>query len=133
MKLSKKQNKSLYMVTGIIVCLVIAYFVLPRLLLGKKYIFTIHDFLDSQAGIASIIHDNDLYFKSYQSMPVMNGISSMYFKNYSLVSFLDCVPDFLTGQRITRVVSVLVGFILMFSLLRFIFDSTNTIQNCQFK
>lgn len=132
MKLSKKQSKSLYMVTGIIVCLVIAYFVLPILLLGKKYIFTIHDFLDSQAGIASIIHDNDLYFKSYQSMPVMNGISSMYFKNYSLVSFLDCVPDFLTGQRITRVVSVLVGFILMFSLLRFIFDSTNTIQNCLF-
>jgi hypothetical protein len=126
--LTKKEAIVRY-VTVLTVCFFALYVILPMILLGKDYIFTIHDGLDSYAGMVQMIYEKHLYFHMNQKMPVMNGMDGKYFfMTYTLYDFLNCMLGFVTGQICTRIISVFLGFFSMEYLLKRIFPLRNSIE-----
>lgn len=112
-------EKVLAILTAFILIVSIFYSVGLLLLLRENYVFTIHDGLDSVAGIEQMIHDNHLFFSMEQYMPVMNGLERKYTGlAYNLYDLLNCTLGFLPGQIVTRIISVFLGFFCMRHLLR---------------
>ncbi len=126
--LTKKEAIVRY-ATVLIVCFFTLYAILPMILLREEYIFTIHDGLDSYAGMVQMIYEKRLYFHMNQKMPVMNGVEGKYFfMTYTLYDFLNCMFGFMTGQIATRIISVFLGFFSMEYLLKRIFPSRSPIE-----
>ena len=95
----------------LVVLISFAWMIIPMLLLQGDYCFTIHDGMDSYAGMVQFIHDNHLYFHLNQKLPFMNGIEGKYtFLGYTLYDFYNCVFGYVTGQILTRITGVILGF-----------------------
>jgi|GEM_PF-833490 len=125
--------KIFYCTVIIIVPAVMALDVLPMILLGEKYVHTIHDGLDSYAGTVQMIYDNRLYFNMNQSMPVMYGEEGKYLMlTYTLYDFYNCVFGYIFGQVLTRITGVLVGFFSMLFLLKRIYPQRTRLQDNAF-
>lgn len=122
-------NKGAHISIIFVVFLLCAYAILPMSILGEDYIFTIHDGLDSYAGMVQMVHDKGLYFHMNQKMPIMNGIEGKYFcLTYNLYDFFNCVFGFLAGQICIRIMGVLLGFFSMQHLLKYLFPPDQSIK-----
>ncbi len=100
------------------------------LLLREGYCFTIHDGMDSYAGIVQMVHENRLYFHLNQVLPIMNGFDGKYtFLTYNLYDFLNCILGYLWGQILTRIIGVLLGFFSLKHLLEHIYPDRTRFQN----
>ena len=98
--------------TALIIILMVSYSVIPMVLLREKYIFTIHDGLDSYAGLVQMFHDRKLYFSTSLTLPFMNDLEKKYsFISFNLYDFLNCTFGFLTGQILTRIIGIVLGFV----------------------
>lgn len=124
-----KKERVVRCATIIIVCLSAGYAILPMLILKEEYIFTIHDGLDSYAGMVQMIYERSLYFHMNQNMPIMNGLHGKYFFiTYTLYDFLNCMFGFITGQICTRIISVFLGFFSMEYLLKRLFPPRSSVE-----
>ena len=115
LKLGIKTKCVLYMV----LLLVIIYILFP-VFVGEDSIISIHDNLDSNAGWAKMIKDNNLFFtlnaptQSFDNLP----ISYYMMVNYSLYSAIFCLLPTFSAYMINYFITVIVGFVSMFILLR---------------
>ena len=126
---TNKREKSMQMFTKIIVALALMWAILPILVLGENYVYTIHDGLDSYAGFVQRLHDNHMYFRLSEKMPFMNDIEGKYAMfSYTLYDALNCLLGYRTGQILTRVIGVLLGFGSMRMLLHRIYSNRDTYQ-----
>lgn len=126
--MDKKRLKAL---SVIIVITGIAWFVLPIIIYGDRYIFTVHDGLDSYAGIVEFVHKKGLFFKMNQSMPFMNGIQGKYtFLTYNLYDLLNCTFGYLHGQIIVRIVSAFVGYFSTKKMFDYLFKDKDDYVDC---
>lgn len=108
-----------------------AYAILPMAILRENYIFAIHDGLDSYAGLVQMIHDKGIYFHLNETLPILNNLPGKYsFITYNLYDFLNCVFGYLTGQILTRIIGVLLGFFSMRLLLKYMFPVYCTMDCC---
>ena len=118
-----KINRVRHIVTTVIVILSALWAILPMLILRENYIFTIHDGMDSYAGLVQNIHDNGLFFHLNKAMPFMNGIQGKYtFITYNLYDFYNCIFGFVVGQILTRITGVVLGYISLKKLLTMLND-----------
>lgn len=125
-----KSQKLMHIFTLFVLAVSFAWAILPMLVLKENYVFTIHDGLDSYAGIVQNIHDNHMYFCLNQAMPFMNGLNGMYtFITYNLYDFLNCMFGYLVGQTLTRIIGVVLGFASLHHLLQYIFRDRDSYQN----
>lgn len=125
-KLSEKYFHYFVILTVIAVS---AYAILPMLVFREKYIFTIHDGLDSYAGLVQMIHDRGIYFRLNKSLPIMHNMPWKYSCiTYNLYDFLNCVFGYVTGQICTRIIGVCLGFFSMAWLLKFLFHDNDFMQ-----
>lgn len=130
-KLSYLLEKIIRVITIIIITGISLYTVLPMLVLKEKYIFTIHDGLDSYAGYVKMIHDGGYYFKIDPIMPFLGGIRASYLgMSYNLYDFFNCMFGYLPGQICTRIIGVGVGFFSMHILLNYLYKNESTLQRC---
>lgn len=124
-------RKSLLLVfTWFIIIAEMLYFILPMIILGDRYAFTIHDGLDSSAAVAEMIHKNGLAFHFNQPMPVMNGISGNYFYGYTFYELLGGVFGFRIQQILNRIIGSILGFVCMALLINKLFNVTKTSSRC---
>lgn len=83
--LKNKREQYAYLFTVFVVIVSFSWAVFPMLLLRENYCFTIHDGMDSYAGIVQMLHENGLYFHLNQALPIMNGLDGKYtFLSYTL-------------------------------------------------
>ena len=104
-------------------------FVLPFILFGENSVVTIHDNLDDSVPRFSYIHKHQLLWKFDETIPVMNGISTVFFnrEGYSLYNFIYCLFPTYMGYVVNYAVCVLLGFFSMFYLQKTLFKNGNTI------
>ena len=125
-----KNDKYIHIMTVIISILFLAWAILPIIILRDRFVFTIHDNLDSYAGIAQMFHDKHLYFSTEQIMPFMNGLERKYtIVSYSLYEFFNCFFGFLPGQILTRIIGIPLGFFSMRLLARRIVGKIDSFRN----
>ena len=120
--LKNKREQYAYLFTVFVVIVSFSWAVFPMLLLRENYCFTIHDGMDSYAGIVQMLHENGLYFHLNQALPIMNGLDGKYtFLSYTLYDFLNCSFGYLWGQIFTRIIGVILGFFSLKHLLEHIY------------
>lgn len=120
------QNQKIHLISVFIVIVCFAWAILPMLLLRENYVFTIHDGLDSYAGIVQMIHDHHLYFSTDQTLPIMNGLEGKYtFITYTLYDALNCLLGYLPGQILTRIIGTFIGFFSLKHLLNTLYKQRN--------
>lgn len=125
-----KNDKCIHITTIIISIIFLTWAILPIIILQDRFVFTIHDNLDSYAGIAQIFHDRHLYFSTDQIMPFMNGLERKYtFISFNLYDFFSCFFGYLPGQILTRIVGIPLGFFSMLHLLRRIVGNIDYFRN----
>lgn len=130
-KFFSKRDTYIYYFTIAIVIAAAAYAIVPMVILWENYIFPIHDGLDSYAGLVQMIHDKGLYLHLNKSLPILNNIPGKYsFISYNLYDFLNCIFGYLTGQILTRIIGVLLGFFSMRLLLKRLFTAHCLIDYC---
>jgi len=104
-------------------------FVLPFVLFGENSVITIHDNLDDSVPRFSYIHKHQLLWKFNETIPVMNGISTVFFnrEGFSLYNFIYCLFPTYIGYVVNYAVCILLGFFSMFYLQKTLFKNGNTI------
>lgn len=124
-------KKKLIIISRLLVIAGIAWFILPILIYGGRYVFTVHDGLDSYAGIVEFVHKKGLYFKLNQSMPFMNGMHGKFtFLTYNLYDFLNCTLGYFYGQIIVRLVSVFLGYFATKKMFDYLFKEKDEYVDC---
>lgn len=112
-----KQERAFHYISISVVIIAGAYAILPMIIFGQDYQFTIHDGLDGYAGIVQLFHDRKLLFHMSDTLPIMYGESGRYtFITYNLYNLFNCVFGYLAGQICTRIFACIFGF---FSMLIF--------------
>lgn len=122
-KTQDKNEKIFHYISISIVIMAGLYAVLPMLIFGREYQFTIHDGLDGYAGIVQLFHDRKLLFHMSDILPIMDGESGRYtFMTYNLYNLFNCAFGYLAGQICTRIFAVVFGFFSMLVFLCYFYD-----------
>lgn len=125
-----RKERAVLIFTWLIIIAEMLYFILPMIILGDRYVFTIHDGLDSSAAVAEMIHKNGLAFHFNRPMPVMNGIPGNYFYGYTFYELLGGVFGYRMQQIINRIIGSVLGFACMALLLNKLFHVRKTSSRC---
>lgn len=126
---NNKIEKIVHLFTIMVVVFSLAWATLPMLLLRENYAFIVHDNMDSFAGTAQMIYKNHLYFSLDQPLPIMNGLGGEYTGiAFELYDFLNCMFGYLTGQILTRMIGVALGFFSLKHLLEYIYPERSRFQ-----
>ncbi len=104
-------------------------FVSPFVLFGEDSVVTIHDNLDDSVPRFSYIHEHHLLWKFDETIPVMNGISTIFFnrEGFSLYNFVYCLFPTYVGYVLNYTICILLGFFSMFSFQKTLFKNGNVI------
>lgn len=131
-KIQIKENVIRY-TTIAIVAIVAMAFILPMVLLRGDYVFTIHDGLDSYAGVAQAIYENKSFFHMNAGQSFSGGLNN-YYKvfSYNLYDLSNCLFGYINGRIITRIFSVIVGFFSMLALLKKLFGQDSLSKKIPF-
>lgn len=98
---------------SLLIIILALYAILPMLILGDKYIFTIHDSLDNVAGYVEYIHKNGIFFNLFNEIPLIGGIKGYYLishLDYGISGFLGALFGYITSQKIIRILGVVIGY-----------------------
>lgn len=114
------KRKPIDYIVGIIVLIVGLYAILPMILLGDDYIFTIHDNLDHHAAYIQYIHENNRYFSFFDDYPIMGEIQGYYYLSY-LSYGLSGVLEWMLGYRWSQILIRIIGVILGYFSTRYFF------------
>lgn len=124
-------KKLICIITYLVVIFCMCYNILPLLIFGENYVFTVWDNLDSSMGIAEVIHSNNLYFNLNSDLPIMNGINGMYTTyTYNIYDFLKGTIGFFNAQIAIKILGTFIGFFGMQTLLKYIFNERDQIHTC---
>jgi len=104
-------------------------FIFPFIFWGENSIVTIHDNLDDSVPRFSYIHQNHLFFTFNKSLPVMNGISTLFFnrEGFTFYNLIYCFLPTYIGYVVNYIICAIIGFISMFCLQRLVFKRYNLI------
>lgn len=113
--------KPLDYIVYIIVGLIGAYAILPMIMLGDEYIFTIHDNLDHYAAYIQYVHDNNLFFHFFDNYPIMGGIPGYYFLSY-LSYGLSGILGWIFGYQVSQIIIRIIGVVFGYFSFRYLFN-----------
>lgn len=123
-------DKIMHVLTIACVVGLMAYYVLPMLILREDYIFTIHDGLDGFGGIVQMLHDNHIWIDTFVDLPIMNGVKGLYLlTQYNAYEMLCILFGVLWGHILNRVIGAFLGLFSMKKLLDTVFTETSPLQS----
>ncbi len=102
--------------------IVIGMVLIPFLILGDEYIFTVHDYLDSTPGYVHIMKKLPLIPSYQDSSGIMGDMPAFYFfPEFTAYRFLHYYFDFVFADFLNRAFAVIIGFFSTKYLLDIIF------------
>lgn len=100
-------------ISSVIVILLGLYAIMPMAILGRQYIFAVHDNIDHHAAIIQYIHNANLLFSFFEEFPIMGGIPGYYCLSYlslGLSGVLEWWLGYCNSQIAIRVIGVILGY-----------------------
>lgn len=123
----RKKVDVIICVSVCVLCFVL--FLLPFVIFGQNSVITIHDNLDDSVPRFRYLHQNNLFWTFFKELPVMNGISTLFFnrEGYTVYNAIYCLLPTYEGYVINNILCVILGFLSMFFLQKNLFKSANII------
>lgn len=123
-------DKIVHILTLVCVVGLMAYYVLPILILRENYIFRIHDSMDGFGGTVQMLHDNHIWIDTFVDLPIMNGVKGLYLlTQYNAYEMLCILFGVLWGHILNRVIGAFLGLCSMKKLLDTVFVETSPLQS----
>ena len=124
---NKKRNDIIVCVS--IVIFFFLLFMLPFVIFGENSVITIHDNLEDSVPRFHYIYKNNLFWTFDKELPVMNGISTLFFnrEGFTLYNAIYCLLPTYTGYLLNHILCVILGFLSMFFFQKIIFRDENII------
>ncbi|MCL2185857.1 MAG: DUF6044 family protein [Treponema sp.] len=101
------------------ISVLILYF-LPYIIFSSYSVITIHDNLDSTIPILKMLKDNSLFFAFDKPATMLDGMSSLFYSNYSFYSLVFNIMNDYAAFFITYFLSVIISFISLYIILKYI-------------
>ncbi len=123
-----QKKRHFYIAIGLIIFFSFL-FIFPFIFWGENSIITIHDNLDDSVPRFSYIHQNHLFFAFNKSLPVMNGISTLFFnrEGFTFYNLIYCLLPTYIGYVTNYIICAIIGFVSMFYLQHLAFKRYNLI------
>lgn len=116
------KNKIIKRIVVALVVIIVAFAIIPMLVMQGNYIFIIHDGLDSYAADVQMIRERCSLFDYNNGQSFTEGLNNHYcILGFELYNVLNIVFGYVWGQIITRTFGVIFGLFSMFLLLKKIF------------
>lgn len=109
-------------VSNLIVIIAISVVLVPFIILGDDYTFTVHDYLDSYPGWMYIVQNIPAIPRYDESSGIMGDMPAFYFyREINIYMLLNHYFGFVTAEFINRFLTIVIGFFSMKYLLQTIF------------
>ena len=114
--------KIIHILTVIVAVCTLLYRILPVIILGENYVFTIHDNMDFFPGFIRAIRESGTYFTPNKSLSILNGLQEKYLlTNYNFHESICLLFGYVVGETINKVLGTILGFFSMRAFLNKLF------------
>ena len=107
----------------ILIMVVVGIIILPMIIYGENYYFTIHDYIEFCPATFQMLRDNGLFWAIDSPMPILNGMSTCYiYFDYGIFRLINYFFGFIWGGIIIKIIGLGLGFVCMSKLLNYLFE-----------
>ncbi|MBQ8189492.1 MAG: hypothetical protein IJZ44_06905 [Lachnospiraceae bacterium] len=107
----------------ILIMVVIGIIILPMIIYGENYYFTIHDYIEFCPATFQMLRDNGLFWAIDSPMPILNGMLTCYiYFDYGIFRLMNYFFGFIWGGIIIKIIGLGLGVVCMSKLLNYLFE-----------